>query len=231
MRRPPPAWPSEGEPSDRRRIVLRLRVTQTAAEERVPDALEPEHASLRARGTGGAERLGPTAPGSGEAALHCGGPQDPPMPADPKPSIAGASSPAVRAARAARTVAGDEEAGGDPARRDGFATLLYGLATGFALSAPAGAEPPELPERVATLAVELLRQALGQGFREATRTVDAIADALAEASPDPALLGLVHAGVAAAGDWIDGERGSFEARVLQATAGESFASGRPLLPR
>jgi hypothetical protein len=153
------------------------------------------------------------------------------MPADPKPSLAGAASPAVRAARAARIAAGDEEAGGDAARRDGFAALLYGLATGFALRAPDTTDREDFPEQVATLAVDLLRQALGQGFREATRTVEAIADALSETAPDPALLGLVHAGAAAAADWIDGDRRAFEARVLQATAGESFASGRPLLPR
>lgn len=153
------------------------------------------------------------------------------MPADPKPSFAGAASPAVQAARAARAVAGDDEAGGDPARRDAFATLLYGLATCFAIRAADRTEEEDLSDRVATLATDLLRQALGQGFREASRTVEAIADALAEASPDPAVVGLVHAGAAAAGDWLDGDRRSFETRVLQATAGESFASGRPLLSR
>jgi len=154
------------------------------------------------------------------------------MPADPKPSRSTApASPAVQAARAARAVAGDDEAGGDAARRDAFATLLYGLATCFAIRAPDHTDSDDLPERVATLAVDLLRQALGQGFREASRTVEAIAESLADDTPDPALLGLVHAGAAAAGDWLDGDRMAFETRVLQATAGESFASGRPLLPR
>jgi len=154
------------------------------------------------------------------------------MPADPKPSRASASaSPAVQAARAARAVAGDDEAGGDPARRDAFATLLYGLATCFTIRAPDRTDGEDLSERVATLAVDLLRQALGQGFREASRTVDAIAESLADESPDSAVVGLVHAGAAAAGDWLDGDRQAFETRVLQATAGESFTSGRPLLPR
>lgn len=50
--RPPPAWSSEGELSDGRRILLRVWVAETAVQETVPDTLElePEHASLRARG-------------------------------------------------------------------------------------------------------------------------------------------------------------------------------------
>ena len=50
--RPPPAWSSEGELSDGRRIRLQVWVDDVGARDAVPDtlALEPEHASLRARG-------------------------------------------------------------------------------------------------------------------------------------------------------------------------------------
>jgi len=50
--RPPPAWSSEGDLSDGRRILLRVWVTDAGARDTVPDTLElePEHASLRARG-------------------------------------------------------------------------------------------------------------------------------------------------------------------------------------
>lgn len=157
--------------------------------------------------------------------------------------------PATQAAAVARAVAGDDAAAGDDARRDAFACLLYGLATGFALrEAAPGAESGEAGAddavqdavqdeakrrvgRVADLAVRLLRDTLRLGFREATRTVEAVTDALSARSPDPAVLGLVHTGAAAAGDWARGDRRRFEARVLQATADDAFASDRPLRPR
>jgi len=49
--RPPPAWSSEGELTDGRRVLLRVWVKDTDAQDAVPDTLElePEHASLRAR--------------------------------------------------------------------------------------------------------------------------------------------------------------------------------------
>jgi hypothetical protein len=77
----------------------------------------------------------------------------------------------------------------------------------------------------------LLRQGMGMGFREATRTLQAIGEALIADPPEPAVQGLVETGVAAAGDWAQGERRAFEARVLQATAGDAFVSQQPLLPR
>jgi hypothetical protein len=141
----------------------------------------------------------------------------------------------LRAALAARAVAGDDAAGDGPARRDAFATLLYGLASGFAMreapEAPHAAPDDALAERIDTTALALLRQAMGMGFREAGRTLEAIAEALIAEPPEPAVLGLVQAGVAAAGHWIDGERRAFDARILQATAGDTFVSGQPLLPR
>lgn len=136
--------------------------------------------------------------------------------------------PALHAAREARRVAGDEAATGDEARRDAFATLLYGLALGFA-GRDVDAAP--LAERVDALATRLAREVTGMAFRDACRAVAAVSDALASGEPDPALAGLVHAGVAAAGDWLDGETVGFSQRVHQATCGESFASDRPLRSR
>jgi hypothetical protein len=161
-------------------------------------------------------------------------PPDVPAPSD-------ARAAALRAARAARAIAGDEAAGDGPARRDAFATLLYGLASGFAMRDRGAADPAaagsadgpasDLADRTEAIALDLLRQAMGMGFREASRTLDAISDALIADGPDDAVLGLVQAGVAAAGDWSDIDRRPFESRVLQATAGETFASQRPLLAR
>jgi hypothetical protein len=140
----------------------------------------------------------------------------------------------LRAALAARAAAGDEAAGDGPARRDAFATLLYGLACGFAMHeapAPPEAARPELAEQIETSALVLLRQGMGMGFREAVRTLEAIGEALIADPPEPAVQGLVQAGVAAALDWTQGDRRAFEARVLQATAGDAFVSQQPLLPR
>ena len=137
------------------------------------------------------------------------------------------------AALRAREIAGDDEAAGGDARRDAFAALLYGLAIGFAAREDTADDAPESPlvERVPTLATALLRTALGMGFRDATRCVEAIADGLVADLPDPALVGLVQAGAAAAADWQADAEGAFTARVLQATAGESFASEHALRPR
>lgn len=147
------------------------------------------------------------------------------MPIDrPRPE----EPPALRAAHEARRIAGDEAAGGDEARRDAFCTLLYGLALGFAARED---DPAPLPERVDALATRLVREVAGLPFREACRAVEAVAGALASGEPDPALAGLVHTGVAAASDWQDGDRAAFPQRILQATAGESFASGRALRAR
>jgi hypothetical protein len=143
-------------------------------------------------------------------------------PADPPP--------ALRAARHARETAGDDAAGGDEARRDAFSALLYGMATAFAAREDAPDAPP-LEERVDLLATTLLRDALGMGFRDACRAVEAVSDALVAARPDPAVIGLVHEGAACAGNWIDGDLRTFEARVMQATAGEGFASDRALRGR
>ena len=140
----------------------------------------------------------------------------------------------LRAAHAARAIAGDEAAGDGPARRDAFATLLYGLASGFAMrdaDASPDATGTELAARIEESALALLRKAMGMGFREAQRTLEAIGEALIAAPPDPAVLGLVQAGVAAAGDWLGGDRRAFEAHVLQATAGDAFVSQQALLPR
>ncbi len=148
----------------------------------------------------------------------------------PGRSDAAAPSPALLAARSARAVAGDEAAGGDDARRDAFAALLYGMATAFAGRDDAP-DAPALDERVDALATTLLRDALGLGFRDACRSVEAIADAILASRPDPAVLGLVHEGAACAANWLDGDRRSFEARVLQATAPDGFASDRALRAR
>lgn len=153
------------------------------------------------------------------------------MPAFPKTSNStDASSPAAQAAQAARRIAGDEAAGGGAARRDAFATLLYGLASGFAVHEDPPPPADQLGDRVETLAVAMLRDVLGQGFREAGRTVDAIAEALVADPPDAAVLGLLHAGAGAAGAWLAGDMRGFESQVLLATSGEAFASERPLLP-
>ena len=151
----------------------------------------------------------------------------------PGRSDAAAPSPALRAARDARAVAGDEAAAGDEARRDAFAALLYGMATAFAGrdDVPDAPDAPALDERVDALATALLRDALGLGFRDASRSVEAIADAILAARPDPAVIGIVHEGAACAANWLAGDRRSFEARVLQATAPEGFASDRALRTR
>ena len=137
--------------------------------------------------------------------------------------------PALRAALHARTLAGEEAALGDDARRDAFAALLYGMALGF-VSREDG-DDTQLPERVDLLATTLVRRVIGLAFRDACRAVEAVADTLVAADPDPAVAGLVQGGVAAAGDWIDGNAGAFESRVLQATASDAFASERALRPR
>jgi hypothetical protein len=148
--------------------------------------------------------------------------------------------PALQAARHARTVAGEDEAIGDDARRDAFAAFLYGMALGFVgreaptsdAADPSGpSDDVPLPERVDLLATTLVRQVIGLGFRDACRAVAAVADSLVATDPDPAVAGLVHGGVAAAGDWTDGDAGAFESRVLQATASDAFASDRALRPR
>lgn len=136
--------------------------------------------------------------------------------------------PALRAAHEARAVAGDEAAAGDDARRDAFCAFLYGLALGFA---GRDDDPTPLAERVDVLATRLARDGVGLPFREACRVVEAVSDALASGEPDPAVAGLVQAGVAAASDWQDGDSGAFAQRVLQATAGDAFASDRALRPR
>jgi hypothetical protein len=142
--------------------------------------------------------------------------------------------PALQAARRARAVAGEDEAIGDDARRDAFAAFLYGMALGFVgREGPAAEQADDMPlaERVDLLATTLVRQVIGLGFRDACRAVEAVADSLVAADPDPAVAGLVHSGVAAAGDWADGDAGAFESRVLQATASDAFASDRALRPR
>jgi hypothetical protein len=153
------------------------------------------------------------------------------MPAHPKSAtLADAESPAVSAAQAARRIAGDDAAGAGPARRDAFATLLYGLASGFTVRELPPPSADELGDRVEALAIAMLRQVLGQGFREAGRTVDAIAEALVGDPPDAAVLGLLHAGAGAAVAWLAGDTRGFESQVLSATSGDAFVSDRPLLP-
>ena len=137
---------------------------------------------------------------------------------------------AVRAARGARALAGDEAAAGDDARRDAFAALLYGMATAFA-GRDDGPGVPPLVERVDALATTMLRDALGLGFREACRSVDAISDAIVASSPDPAVIGLVRHGATCAASWLAGDRRGFEAGVMQATAESGFSSARALRPR
>lgn len=145
------------------------------------------------------------------------------------PDPASPDATALEAARHARRVAGDEVADG-AARLDAFAALLYGIALG----AESGREPaddrPPTADRVADLAVRLLRDALGAGFRDASRTVEAIGDALAADEPDPAVIGLVREGVQGALEWRGGDRRAFEARVMRAT-GEAYLSARALRPR
>ena len=148
----------------------------------------------------------------------------------PRPTRPDEPHPALHAARHARETAGDDAAGGDEARRDAFAALLYGLATAFAARDDAPDAPP-LDERVDALATTMLRDVLGLGCRDACRSVEAIADAIVAARPDPAVLGLVHEGAACAASWLDGDRPTFEARVMQATAGDGFASDRALRTR
>lgn len=156
----------------------------------------------------------------------------------PAPSRPGPEEPpALQAARRARTFAGEEEAIGDDARRDAFAAFLYGMALGFVGREAPTADPVDqsnnmpLPERVDLLATTLVRQVIGLGFRDACRAVEAVADSLVAIEPDPAVAGLVQGGVAAAGDWTDGNAGAFESRVIQATACDAFTSDRALRPR
>ncbi len=134
------------------------------------------------------------------------------------------------AARAARAAAGDEAAAGDDARRDAFAALLYGMATAFAARDDAPDAPP-LDERVDALATRAVRDALGLGFRDACRSVEAIADSIVAERPDPAVIGLVREGAACAADWLGGDLRAFESRVLRATSTDGFASERALRAR
>ena len=147
---------------------------------------------------------------------------------------------ALDAARHARALAGDDAAAGDDARRDAFAALLYGLSIGFASAASADAPgDPECGEAAGeglaaltdTLATRLVREVLSVPFRDACRSVEALSDTLVSDHPDAAVIGLVHEGVGAAADWIGGDRAAFAARVLRATAGDGYASDRPLSPR
>ena len=140
----------------------------------------------------------------------------------PDPNDPAASAP-LRAALHARDL------GGDDARRDAFAALLYGMAVGFA-SRDGLTEPP-LAERVEDLATSMIRQAIGLGFRDAGRAVAAVADALASGDTDPAVAECVHTGAALAADWTAGDALAFEARVMQLTAGGDVASGRALRPQ
>jgi len=137
--------------------------------------------------------------------------------------------PALEAARHARRVAGDEVADGG-ARLDAFAALLYGIALGAEAGREAADDRQQMAERVADLAIRLLRDAVGARFRDASRTVEAIADALAADEPDAAVIGLVREGVQCAHEWRTGERRAFEARVMRST-GEAYVSARVLRPR
>ncbi|RPH44729.1 MAG: hypothetical protein EHM87_09330 [Burkholderiales bacterium] len=138
--------------------------------------------------------------------------------------------PALQAALRARGIAGDDEAIGDDARRDAFAAFLYGMALVFVGREDTTDDTP-LAERVDLLATTLVRRVIGLAFRDACRAVEAVADALVASEPDPAVVGLVHGGAAAAGDWIDGDAGAFESHVLEATASDAFASERALRAR
>jgi hypothetical protein len=152
-------------------------------------------------------------------------PPAPPPQTDDQPS-----TDALAAGRYARAAAGDDAAGGGEARRDAFAALLYGLSLGFELRRPQDPDTVETPlaDRAGDLAVLMLRDVLQMGFRDATRTVEAITDTLTDDEPDAAVQGLVQVGVEAAFDWTGGDVRAFETRVLSATAGEAFASARPL---
>lgn len=143
---------------------------------------------------------------------------------------------ALDAARHAVAVAGDDASGGDEARRDAFAALLYGLSIGFASAAPGAAgQEVSAGERLAgltdTIATRLVREVLRMPFREACRSVEALSDTLVSDRPDAAVLGLIHEGVGAAADWIGGDRAAFATRVLRATAGDGYVSDTPLRPR
>ena len=141
----------------------------------------------------------------------------------------GHEAAALGAARRALAVAGDEIADGG-ARLDAFAALLYGIALGAESARDPEPGSPDTAERVATLAVRLLRDALAAGFRDATRTVDAIGEALAADEPDAAVLGLVQEGVQASLEWARGDRRAFDARVMRAS-GDAYVSARALRPR
>jgi hypothetical protein len=145
------------------------------------------------------------------------------------PSPPSPEASALEAARHALQVAGDEVADGG-ARQDAFAALLYGIALGAEAGREAADDRPQLTERVADLAVRLLRDAVGATFRDASRTVEAIGDALAADEPDAAVIGLVREGLQCVQEWLGGDRRAFESRVMRAT-GEAYASARALRPR
>jgi hypothetical protein len=160
-----------------------------------------------------------------------------PLRSEPAPLAADPIDFALAAARHARALAGDEESAGDEARRDAFAALLYGLSIGFASAAAPGGGGTDgsageaLAELTDTLATRLVREVLRVPFRDACRSVEALSDALVSDRPDAAVLGLVREGVAAAADWIGGDRAAFETRILRATAGDGYVSDVPLRPR
>ena len=171
------------------------------------------------------------------------------------PPKADAAAIALAAALVARDASGMAGEAWQTAQCDAFATVLFGLASAVAAAhreshlgvAAAAKEPADAPgaatKQEATQAddapdsavdpVELtaatLRACLRLGWRDAQSTAEAIASALVSDPPHEAVQALVKCGWLAGLAWLGGDRAEFEARVVQATASDGFASGRPLL--
>ena len=171
------------------------------------------------------------------------------------PSEADPAGIALAAALAARDASGMAGEAWQAAQRDAFAAVLFGLASAVAAAqrrgdgadpdtakgparAPdatgpsAATEADEAPASFADpveLTAATLRASLRLGWRDAQSTADAIATALVCDPPHEAVQGLVKCGWLAGLAWLGGDRTEFEARIVQATASDGFASGRPLL--
>lgn len=145
---------------------------------------------------------------------------------DPEIGARPVAEVALDAALAARDASGLLREGWESAQRHAFATLVFGMTSAVLARRHAGDEPaPDVEDTVA----HVLRQSMRMGWRDAQRLAQAIAAALTAERPHQAVQALVRCGWLAGGAWLRGEHGEFNARIVQATASDAFASDRPLL--
>lgn len=152
--------------------------------------------------------------------MHLPDGQDPQDPAER--DAKSALETALEAAAAARDASGLAREGWQLAQRHAFATLVFGLTSAILSERAASDDPQEV-------AVAVLRHAMRLSYREAQGLADAIAAALTADRPHEAVQALVRCGWLAGRAWALGDQDEFDARVVQATASDAFASDRPLL--